>query len=107
VTERTLFRHKIIYGFYAQKGGEGMSEYGQEELSALVQNVAAIVFMSAFVMGAYKYFTIVPWLTIIGVAVGLGIIIMSWAGKKNAFFVGSLILMSIVLVIYHNFSSIF
>ena len=73
-----------------------MSQYNKEELSLIIQVllplslVAALGFILSFSSGEY------PWLTLLGVPVGLSIIILTWVGPRSSVFVVSLLMAAAV-----------
>ncbi|MDN4493401.1 hypothetical protein [Ureibacillus aquaedulcis] len=83
-----------------------MTQYNSEELSLILQVIAGITLTMGMAFTLSVYHGSVPGFALIGAAVGLAIIIGCWGGMKHLGFMVAIILVSIVLSIYFNFSAL-
>lgn len=84
-----------------------MQQYIKEELRVLFQ-----VYMGLFLVFGFSNFLRLtneqfPWLTLIGSAVGLSIIVFLFTGKKFRAFLISLLAFSVIMSVIFNWYSIF
>ena len=73
-----------------KNGGMRVSQYSKEELNFVIQALVPLA-----IIGGLATFLITnsggfPWFTLLGTAIGLSIIILSWVGRKYSIFAASL-----------------
>lgn len=84
-----------------------MRQYAREELQLLFQ-----VLLGLFLVFGFSYFLRAttaqfPWLSLIGAAVGLSIIVFILSRKKYSAFLISLLVFSVIMSVIFNWYSIF
>ncbi len=73
-----------------------MTTYSIEELKLVIQSFLPLFFVGVFATTLIIFNDGYPWYTLIGTALGLSIIMISWTGKKYAIFFSFLLLCAII-----------
>ncbi|MCG7346175.1 hypothetical protein MHZ92_18865 [Sporosarcina sp. ACRSL] len=84
-----------------------MSQYSKEELSLLFQALFPVCLIGGLAIFLISTSGGFPWYTLLGTAIGLSIIILSWVGRKSSIFAVSLLAVAAVFTPLYNFSAIF
>ena len=84
-----------------------MSQYSKEELDFIIQALVPLA-----IIGGLATFLITnsggfPWYTLLGTAIGLSIIILSWVGRRYSIFAASLLIGAAIFTPLYNWSTIF
>ena len=84
-----------------------MSQYNKEELNMIIQALVPLGIiggLATFLISTSGGF---PWFTLLGTAIGLAIILLSWVGRKSSMFAASLVIVAAVFTPLCNWSTIF
>jgi hypothetical protein len=86
-----------------------MSTHAKSELSLLNEGFLSLLLTACFGIYLYKSYTPFPWLSFIGIPIGLAIVVACWGQKKNqwTFFIIGLLFNMVVWSIVFNWSSFF
>lgn len=84
-----------------------MTDYNREELSDIFQGLAGLFLVFGLAIAILTLNGSVPAFALIGTAVGLSIIVGCWVGTRHAFFMVSMIVMSVILSLFFNFGALF
>ena len=84
-----------------------MSQYSKEELNLIIQALVPLGIIGGLAIFLISTSGGFPWFTLLGTAIGLSIIILSWVGRKSSIFAASLLLGAAVFTPLYNWSIIF
>ncbi|MED4634606.1 hypothetical protein P9443_17160 [Peribacillus frigoritolerans] len=86
-----------------------MSDHIKSELSLFTEYLVSLLFTACLAVFLTKFTDSFPWLSFIGVSIGLALMISCWEQKKNqwSFFITGLLLNTAVWSIVLNWSSLF
>lgn len=79
-----------------------MTQYNIEELKMLNQVLFALFLVADFALLLHFTHVEFPWFALLGSGVGLSIIIVCWTEKKVTYFIGSLLVFTVVFSIIYN-----
>ncbi|MDW0117782.1 hypothetical protein QTL97_12605 [Sporosarcina thermotolerans] len=84
-----------------------MSQYSKEELKFVLQALLPLCIIGGLATFLISNSGGFPWFTLLGTAIGLSIIILSWVGRKYSIFAASLIIGAATFTPLYNWSTIF
>lgn len=84
-----------------------MKQYNIEELQMLNQLLLGIFLVANFSYYLLLSTTVFPWYSLIGAAIGLVIIVISWSGAKYYLFNATIVICALLFSLTFNWSAIF
>ncbi|WP_342577619.1 hypothetical protein [Psychrobacillus sp. FSL K6-2843] len=91
---------------FIKERGKDVSAYNLAELKMLNQVLFALFIVADLALALFFYNSSFPWFALLGSGVGLAIIVLCWTGKKHGYFIGSLLVFTVLFSLVYNWSNL-